>query len=55
VRGFSLPALYRSPLVVIAAISITKRALTHRLIAISAYADKRMLPWLLSGVLQCHL
>jgi hypothetical protein len=56
VRGFSLPALYRSPLVIIAAFSAgAKSTLAHRVVAISTDASEWMLPGLLPGILQCHL
>jgi len=56
VRGFSLPALSRSTLVVIPALTArTKSALTHRVVAISTDASEWMLPGLLPGILQCHL
>jgi hypothetical protein len=56
VRGFSLPALYRSPLVIISAFSAgAKSALTYRVVAVATDACEWMLPGLLSGILQCHL
>jgi len=56
VRGFSLPALYRSPLIVVSAIPArTKSALLYRVVAVTTDASERMLPGLLSGVLQSHL
>jgi len=56
VRGFSLPVLYRSPLVIIAAFSAgAKSTLAHRVVAISTDASEWMLPGLLPGILQCHL
>jgi hypothetical protein len=56
VWGFTLPAVYRSPLVIIAALSAgAKSTLAHRVVAISTDASEWMLPGLLPGILQCHL
>jgi len=56
VWGFSLPALYRSPLVIIAALSTrAESALGHRVVTVATDASERMLPGLLSGILQSHL
>jgi hypothetical protein len=54
--GLFLSALYRSTLVVIPALTArTKSALLYRVVAVTTDASKRMLPGLLSGILQCHL
>jgi hypothetical protein len=56
VWGFSLPALYRSPLIVVSAFSArAKSTLAHRVVAISTNASQWMLPGLMPGILQCHL
>jgi hypothetical protein len=56
VRGFSLPALYLSTLVVIPALTArTKSALTHSVVAIAADASEWMLPARGLGILQSHL
>jgi hypothetical protein len=56
VRGFSLPANHRSPLIVVSAFSArAESALGHRVVAIAADACEWMLPGLLPGILQCHL
>jgi len=56
VRGFSLPALYRSPLIVVSAFSAgAKSTLAHRVVAVATDASEWMLPGLLSGILQSHL
>jgi hypothetical protein len=48
--------LYRSTLVVIPALTArTKSALLYRVVAVTTDASERMLPGLLSGILQSHL